>query len=99
MVERAGVTGHGWVDIASSLCFPHGVSCSRQSSLRDRKFDESRQRGWSASPIIDHDDTTPNFENTGRTPYLYFTRFNGTTISDAGLNRDLVRVPVIITAH
>jgi hypothetical protein len=49
--------------------------------------------------IIDHDDTTPNFENTGRTPYLYFTRFNGTTISNAGINRDLVRVPVIITAH
>jgi hypothetical protein len=49
--------------------------------------------------IIDHDDSTPNFENSGRTPYLYFTRFNGTTISAAGLNRDLIRVPVIITVH
>ena len=27
--ERAGVTGHGWVDIASSLRFPRGVLCSR----------------------------------------------------------------------
>jgi len=49
--------------------------------------------------IIDHDDSTPNFENSGRTPYLYFTRFNGTTISAAGLNRDLIRVPMIITVH
>jgi hypothetical protein len=49
--------------------------------------------------IIDHDDSTPNFENSGRTPFLYFTRFNGTTISAAGLNRDLIRVPMIITVH
>ena len=42
--------------------------------------------------IIDHDDTTVNFEKSGRTPYLYFTRFN-----NLYLNRDLVRVPIIIT--
>ena len=49
--------------------------------------------------VIDHDDPTANFESPGRTPYLYFTRFNGTTIRAAGLNRDLIRVPMIITAH
>lgn len=41
--------------------------------------------------IVDHSDTTVNFERTGRTPYLYYTRFN------AGLDRDLVRVPLTIT--
>ena len=44
--------------------------------------------------IIDHNDVTPNFERPGRTPHLYYTRFN-----DQGLNRDLVRVPMTITAH
>jgi hypothetical protein len=44
--------------------------------------------------VIDHGDTTVNFEKPGRTPYLYYTRPN-----DYGLNRDLVRVPMTITAH
>jgi len=42
--------------------------------------------------IVDHADTTVNFETAGRTPYLYYTRFN-----DGGLDRDLVRVPMTIT--
>lgn len=42
--------------------------------------------------IVDHDDTSANFETPGRTPYLYYTRFN-----DIGANRDVVRVPLIIT--
>ena len=44
--------------------------------------------------IIDHNDPTVNFERPGRTPYLYYTRFN-----NPFLDRDLVRVPVTITAH
>ncbi|MEJ2239376.1 MAG: hypothetical protein P8X82_13835 [Gemmatimonadales bacterium] len=38
--------------------------------------------------IIDHVDSTTNFERPGRTPYLYYTRYN------VGLDRDLVRVPL-----
>jgi hypothetical protein len=41
--------------------------------------------------IIDHEDSTTNFERPGRTPYLYYTRSNG------GLDRDLVRVLVTFT--
>jgi hypothetical protein len=41
--------------------------------------------------IIDHADSTTNFERPGRTPYLYYTRHNG------GLDRDLVRVPLTFT--
>jgi hypothetical protein len=41
--------------------------------------------------IIDHEDSTTNFERPGRTPYLYYTRHNG------GLDRDLVRVPLTFT--
>jgi hypothetical protein len=44
------------------------------------------------SSLIDHADSTANFEKTGQTPYLYYTRFN-----DGGLDRDLVRVPLTIT--
>jgi len=42
--------------------------------------------------LVDHADTTVNFERAGRTPYLYYTRFN-----DGGLDRDLVRVPLTLT--
>ena len=41
--------------------------------------------------IIDHADSTVNFERPGRTPYLYYTRFNG---GWGALDRDLVRVPL-----
>jgi hypothetical protein len=42
--------------------------------------------------IIDHSDSSVNFEKSGQKPYLYYTRFN-----DLNLNRDLVRVPMVIT--
>lgn len=42
--------------------------------------------------LVDRADTTVNFETMGRTPHLYYTRFN-----DDGLDRDLVRVPLTFT--
>jgi hypothetical protein len=42
--------------------------------------------------LVDHADMTINFEWAGRTPHLYYTRFN-----DGGLDRDLVRVPLTLT--
>jgi len=42
--------------------------------------------------IVDHADTTVNFEKAGSTPYLYYVRFN-----DGGLDRDLMRVPLTLT--
>jgi hypothetical protein len=42
--------------------------------------------------LVDHGDTTINFERAGRNAYLYYTRFN-----DGGLDRDLVRVPITFT--
>ncbi len=38
--------------------------------------------------LIDHADSSPNFEFTGQTPYLYFVRWN------SGLDRDLMRVQI-----
>ena len=45
-----------------------------------------------APSIVDHADTTANFEWAGRTPHLYYTRFN-----DGGLDRDVLRVPLSLT--
>jgi len=42
--------------------------------------------------LVDHADTTVNFERAGQAHYFYYTRFN-----DGGLDRDLVRVPVTFT--
>jgi hypothetical protein len=42
--------------------------------------------------IIDHEDSTINFERPGGTVYLYYTRHN-----DYWLDRDLVRVPLTFT--
>ncbi len=51
------------------------------------------------STVIDHGDTTVNFERPGRTPYLYYVRFNRGTMNDPlyFLDRDLVRVPLTFT--
>jgi hypothetical protein len=46
--------------------------------------------------IIDHSDTTANFEKAGQNPYLYYTRMQMSNGGDT-LNRDLVRVPMVIT--
>ena len=42
--------------------------------------------------LVDHADTTANFERIGTSAYLYYTRFN-----DGALDRDLVRVPLTFT--
>jgi hypothetical protein len=42
--------------------------------------------------LVDHADTTVNFETMGRTQHLYYARFK-----DGGLDRDLVRVPLTFT--
>ncbi len=47
--------------------------------------------------IIDHSDATTNFEKPGQTPFLYYTRLE--YANGLNLNRDLVRVPVLITSH
>ena len=41
--------------------------------------------------LIDHNSESLNFETTGKTAYLYFTRMNQ---GQANLDRDLIRVPV-----
>jgi hypothetical protein len=51
---------------------------------------ETKHQGYAS--IIDHGDTTINFERAGRSAYLYYTRFN-----DGGLDRDLIRVPITFT--
>ena len=45
--------------------------------------------------IIDHADSTTNFERPGRDAYLYYTRFN----EGYWLDRDLVRVPLTFTVE
>ena len=41
--------------------------------------------------LIDPDSPSPNFDVTGRTPYLYFSRFDGKTASTFW---GLLRVPI-----
>lgn len=55
---------------------------------------ESPKNGWEVGgiyypAIIDHGDTTRNFERPGQEVYLYFTRWNS-----GSFDRDLIRVPV-----
>jgi hypothetical protein len=62
--------------------------------------------GYAYSSVLDPSDPSVNFDQPGRTPYLYMTRFNrvvwvppaagvpdGTCVPDA--SRDLVRVPIM----
>ncbi len=57
---------------------------------------ESPKQGWEAGgiyypAIIDHADTSRNFDHPGQTPYLYFTKWNS---GGDNLDRDLIRVPI-----
>jgi hypothetical protein len=48
--------------------------------------------------LIDHTDPTVNFEQPGRTPYLYYVRFNRDRSDPMfWLDRDVVRVPLTFT--
>ena len=49
--------------------------------------------------LIDHSDPTVNFERPGKTPYVYYVRFNRSDISDPlyWFDRDVVRVPLTFT--
>ena len=51
--------------------------------------------GAAYASIVDHADTTINFERPGQAFYLYYTRFN----NGPGPDRDLARVPVVMTLH
>lgn len=44
--------------------------------------------------LIDHDSTSPSFDVSGETPYLYYARFAG---ASANNGTDLLRVPVRVT--
>jgi len=45
--------------------------------------------------IIDHGDTTINFERAGQTAFLYYVRFNRKADDPLyWLDRDVVRVPI-----
>jgi len=49
--------------------------------------------------LIDHADSTVNFERPGRMPYLYYVRFNRGDMSDPlyWFDRDVVRTPLTFT--
>jgi hypothetical protein len=57
-----------------------------------------------SSPELSDSESTPvgradrNFQLSGARPYLYFTRLNPRTSRGGGANRDVVRVPLRVTA-
>jgi len=70
------------------------ITTTRDFHCRNPPSPEQLEPVWVwLSSIIDHADSTTNFERPGRTPYLYYTRLN----EDGGLDRDLVRVPLKFT--
>lgn len=48
--------------------------------------------------LIDHNDTTRNFEEIGQTAYVYYTKWNNTA-NPGDPNRDLIRVPVTFSKN
>jgi len=80
-----------WSDIQLLARADIGVSWGCDTSPGEPLILEPFEVG--SPSIIDHADSTTNFERPGRTPYLYYTRYNG------GLDRDLVRVPLTFTVE
>lgn len=69
------------------------VNQSVNSSTNNNSWD------YGAYPsIIDHTDTTRNFEEIGQNAYLYYVKWNN--LSNAGdPNRDLIRVPITFSKN
>ena len=76
----------------------HGIYYSLSEDLIDWTSPvlvyESPKTGWEVGgiyypAIIDHSDTTRNFQRPGREAYLYFTKWNS-----GAYDRDLVRIPI-----
>jgi hypothetical protein len=80
-----------WSDIQLLARADIGVSWGCDTSPGEPLILEPFEVG--SPSIIDHADSTANFERPGRTPYLYYTGYNG------GLDRDLVRVPLTFTVE
>jgi len=86
-----------------------GVFYSTSDDLIDwsrRRLIRETELGWtykcgdpnpvSYPSVIDPDSPSRNFDTSGRSPYLYFTRFHYSNCTQ-NLNRDLVRVPIRFT--
>lgn len=84
----------------------HGFYFARSDDLihwTDRKLIMEAKLPWTPDlpgevilypSLLDPEDTSRNFERTGRRPYLYYTRMHPATPENNGLDRDLVRVPI-----
>jgi hypothetical protein len=73
------------------------VHWSRRKLVRKAELTYTFQCGDSTPvsypSVLDPASTSRNFDTTGRTPYLYFTRFHYDNCTQTD-NRDLVRVPI-----
>ena len=73
------------------------VNWSRRKPIREVELTFSFECGdtnpVSYPSVLDPRSSSRNFDTTGRTPYLYFTRFHYSNCTQ-NLNRDLVRVPI-----
>ncbi|MDH5607615.1 MAG: hypothetical protein OEY93_12105, partial [Anaerolineae bacterium] len=67
------------------------IHWSRLYLLMEGEFAQTTRGAFMAYPsLIDHQNTSLNFDVTGQTPYLYFSRFQSFSLIDV----DLVRVPI-----
>ena len=102
------IPAHQWIDGRGVCGFYHALSADLvhwgdlhliaeakvwdgcETNLEPPGVLESVKVGYPS--VLDHADNTVNFERTGRTPHLYYVRFN-----QGAFDRDLVRVPLTFT--
>ncbi len=80
-----------------------GLSAWKASAIGSNVVGRSYISILENQPVADGPDTSnegvKNFMYTGKSPYLYFTRFNAKTSNNKGLDRDLVRVKLTVSCQ
>jgi hypothetical protein len=98
-----GITGK-WDPVRGVVVW--GVYYSTSTDLvnwSDRQLLMEGSPGWicqgtenqiAYSSLLDANSSSRNYETTGKTAYLYFTRFNWPCTAPGTLDRDLIRIPI-----
>jgi len=85
------------------ICFTGAHSSCSSKQVKQLRFGSTSPSMLEPVPvqypsIVDHADTTINFERAGRTTYLYYSRFRSVDYGPLySVDRDLVRVPLTFT--
>jgi hypothetical protein len=100
--DQAFVYTTATLDMAGKLTVTPGENCLLQIASSNNWHENDLPAGQAYPSLLDP--TSPqlvrgdrNFQYSGVQPYLYFTQFNQKTNQNGGYDRDVLRLPLLVT--